>query len=78
MSKIKRKQTEEKSIYPELLMSNWFVCKMTNNYLQSLQLTELAYGTEKTKARLNAKHTHIHLLMSGGAHQYSKQEAHDI
>lgn len=30
---------------------------MTNNYLQSLQLTELAYGTEKTKARLNAKHT---------------------
>lgn len=29
---------------------------MTNNYLQSLQLTELAYGTEKTKARLNAKH----------------------
>lgn len=30
---------------------------MTNNYLQSLQLTELAYGTEKTKTRLNAIHT---------------------
>lgn len=34
---------------------------MTNNYLQSLQLTELAYGTEKTKARLNAKHTHTRI-----------------
>lgn len=30
---------------------------MTNNDLQSLQLTELAYGTEKTKARLNAINT---------------------